>query len=533
MFDVMIIEDDQYVRERLKRMIEWEKRSVKFVCEAADGNTAKELYSIYRPQIIITDINIPMISGLDLMEELQKENPELLFIVITGYSDFELARRSVSLHAFSMLSKPIRPEVMNQCISEAVQHLENEREKKKEQDVMRKLVSDNLQQMQSFFMSELLRKEPVNEEISRAKMEQLKISCKGPRYAVATLAIHVPAEKMSQREELLFFLRDLADKYMNTEPLSSYNFLDSHFRLTCIISMEEENPDNLIEDLLLKISDQMNFIHSIGMYAGVGVKVGSIMQLHYSAQCALAALNYQSVFGEGNILHYKNMETIDSANVAKDTVYDHLLKLFRIRDFESISNCIANRIVMLQSDRENGKAMIRNFLFEYLTNILNEAKNLGMDQEKIGSYASIIVEIFQENDVEGVCVNNVLNLTRKLIEELNSTEMSNSNFLITKAKEYIRANLSDKNLDLEKCSEHVALSKHYFCKLFHKSENCNFNSFIRQERIKKAKELLLTTELKMYEISDQCGFTNSNYFSYVFKQETGEKPLDYQKKRRK
>ena len=61
----------------------------------------------------------------------------------------------------------------------------------------------------------------------------------------------------------------------------------------------------------------------------------------------------------------------------------------------------------------------------------------------------------------------------------------------------------------------------------------NFNTFLRQERVRKAKELLLTTELRIYEISEECGFSNANYFSYVFKQETGEKPLDYQKKHRK
>ena len=116
MFDLMIIDDDVYVRERLKAMIKWDSIPVRLVCEAGDGETGRELYSIYHPKIVITDIMIPIISGLDLVSEMLKEDPELLVIVVTGYNDFEFAKRALALGAFNLLSKPVFEDTKEQQI---------------------------------------------------------------------------------------------------------------------------------------------------------------------------------------------------------------------------------------------------------------------------------------------------------------------------------------------------------------------------------------------------------------------------------
>ena len=107
MFDVMIVEDDQQARERLKTIIDWKSLPIRLVCEAADSNTAIELYLLHRPKILITDIRIPIISGVDLAETLKQEDPDLQIIVITGYDDFEMARRSVNVGVVDLLRKPI------------------------------------------------------------------------------------------------------------------------------------------------------------------------------------------------------------------------------------------------------------------------------------------------------------------------------------------------------------------------------------------------------------------------------------------
>lgn len=105
MYKTMIIDDDAAVRERLKDIIDWQGLSLDLVCEAGDSDTAIEMYLLYRPKIIISDISIPRISGLELAEVMRKEDADIQFIIITGYHDFEWAKQSVRLGAIDLLSK--------------------------------------------------------------------------------------------------------------------------------------------------------------------------------------------------------------------------------------------------------------------------------------------------------------------------------------------------------------------------------------------------------------------------------------------
>jgi two-component system response regulator YesN len=125
MFDVMIIDDEISVRNRLIAMIDWEHLPVNLVCQAEDSEPARELYLLYRPKIIITDINIPIISGLALAEELRQLDPEIRFIVITGYNEFSWAQEAVKLGAVDLLSKPIFQRAINESLKKAVCYFEN------------------------------------------------------------------------------------------------------------------------------------------------------------------------------------------------------------------------------------------------------------------------------------------------------------------------------------------------------------------------------------------------------------------------
>ena len=130
MYKTMIIDDDAAVRERLKDIIDWQGLSLDLVCEAGDSDTAIEMYLLYRPKIIISDISIPRISGLELAEVMRKEDADIQFIIITGYHDFEWAKQSVRLGAIDLLSKPVFAETINASLQKAVRYFQAKQKKK-------------------------------------------------------------------------------------------------------------------------------------------------------------------------------------------------------------------------------------------------------------------------------------------------------------------------------------------------------------------------------------------------------------------
>ena len=156
MYKVMIIDDDAQVRERLKAIIDWKGLPIELISEAGDSDTALELYLIHRPKIIISDISIPVIAGLELAEIMRKEDPDLQFIIITGYSDFEWAKQSVRLGAIDLLSKPVFPDAINGSLRKAVEYFTAKHQKKSSVDFLQGLVDDNLPKMQESFMMNLI-----------------------------------------------------------------------------------------------------------------------------------------------------------------------------------------------------------------------------------------------------------------------------------------------------------------------------------------------------------------------------------------
>ena len=153
---------------------------------------------------------------------------------------------------------------------------------------------------------------------------------------------------------------------------------------------------------------------------------------------------------------------------------------------------------------------------------------MGLEMSQMECCASLLSQLFQKANIEE-CTNDVINLGENLLRKIQSQKMDNFNYLISMSKEYIQNNLGNKLLSLDHVSNHVGLSKNYFCMLFHQFVGISFSNYLKQERFNMAKKLLVTTNLRIFEISDVCGFSNTKYFSYAFKQAFGKTPVEYQK----
>ena len=525
MFKVMIIDDDCQVRNRLKSIIDWEHLPLELVCEAADSETAMELYLLHRPKIIISDINIPIISGLDLAAILRKEDPELQFIIITGYNDFELVRKSVELGAVDLLSKPILPETINKSLQNVVNLFVKKQQEQSSVHTLTQLVSDNLPQMQEIFMMNLISNPPENVTALEAQFRQLDIPLVGPYYAVVMLAVRSAAASINH-EALLLMLRDTLIANLKENLFSVLAYVDSHSRLNCIISASKRSPDNTLEEIFTQTREQLHFTTDTQLFVGIGPTVKTPGLLYESRSGALTALNYQCVLGNTAVMHYKNMEQMDTVFHSQETIQLRLLQLFRENDPDAIEAIIKSHICVLSTYGSTSGRSIQNFLFEYVQGITNEALRLGLTLERINSYVPTVMQLVQ-NVPDEANVDSVLKLTEQILSCLFQRHTNEGNRLVSIAKAYIQENLGDENLCLESVSDHICLSKIYFCKLFHQVEGISFNAYLKQERIEKAKQLLSNSSLKVFEISDQTGFSNAKYFSFAFKQVTGQTPLEY------
>lgn len=528
MFDIMIIDDDIQIRERLKSIIDWNGLPIHLVCEAADSETAEELYLIHRPKIIITDISIPIISGLDLAAKLQKEDPELQFIVITGFNDFDFVRKSVDVGAVDLLSKPIFPDAINNSIKKAVSYFQKKQEANSSVAFLQRLVSKNLPQIQETFLANLISNPPDPNANLQAQFRQLNIPCTGPYYAVVMLALQPSSQSDVSPETMLLLLRDTMSANFIAAGYQVVSYVDSHARLNCVVGSDREHPDNDIEEIVTRTHEHMLFLADSKLFAGIGPTVNALDQLYESRSGAMTALNYQCVLGDDSIMHFKNMERMDTIFHMQEGIYAYLLRMFRENNFQALSTALSNHVMIMAQYNGENHQKIQHFLFEYVQTITNEALRLGLTMERIDAYIPTMVQLLQKDDLN-MQVEHALRLTEQIMKHLSQRHTNESNHLINMAKEFISQNLGDENLCLESVSDHVGLSRIYFCKLFHQVENISFSAYLKRERINKAKYLLQNTNMKIFEVSDAVGFSNAKYFSFAFKQTVGITPGDFQK----
>lgn len=530
MYDLMIIDDDKAIIDHLKSMIEWDRLGLSLVCEAEDSDTALELYLIHHPKIIITDINIPTISGLKLAQKLNEIDPEIRFIIITGYNDFEYVKDSVALGAVELLSKPLLPHEVNGSLQKAIFYFDDLRSKQASAMALQQLLDENTPMLREKYVGYIFKTHSTIDATDiKKRLAALKLDIIGSFYAVILILPDLYRIPSQDIDLLLFSIKNISDEILSKTGFKIFSFTDDSYRLNCLVSWEFENGNEILEEAINKIYEKVNFFFQNKIFAGIGQPVTKITELSVSWNQALTALNYQDVLVTDTIINYKNIERLDAPIVTnKEQMIEELSKHFKMNHIKKISDLLNQYFASLVPDNSETIMKMREFSFKYISTIVAESLSLGINIESISDYSNIFAHIFSCKSILAL-KQYILELTEKLLEAIFQKRSDSKNQLIEMAKTFVDENLGNKNLNLDMVSNHISLSSIYFCKLFHKEEGISFNEYLNTVRIHQAKKLLAQTSKKVFEISYETGYGNPKHFNYVFKRIEGVTPLEYRK----
>lgn len=523
MMDVMLIDDDVAIRDYLRDIIAWEQLGLRLRCEAGDSETARELYQLHRPKIVITDINIPIISGLKLAKEFAAADPEVRIIVITGFGDFENVRDSVLLGAVDLLAKPIVPRELHESLQKAVDHFSRLRRQHHTELALGELLAENQSLLRERCVARLLQRPPEGGESKiRKQFELLSLSFK-ERYFAAVL-IKMEPENSGELGGAAFptAFKKLCETAFTANGFRIFSCFGAEDRLDCLVNWSFAQGDERMEAVLSKLLDETRFYFQAGFSASIGSPVEQLSQLYRSTEQALLAERLGDDSCQG-IVNYRNVGKVtpacgmDSAQTVKQLL-EHA-KNFRRAEFRNLLG-EAGAGANLNQHRE--------LALELLSQLAGVCFRSGTYPWSTVNYPDTIARIFgatAASDVRSI----LLEACEQLMDALYQQRAKSKNQLIRMAKTYIGENLGNPDLSLDAVSFHIGLSKIYFCQLFHKEEGISFNTYLNAQRIGRAKTLLLETGKKVFEISDEIGYSNPKYFNYVFKHAVGVSPLEYRK----
>lgn len=528
MYSIVILEDDYIVRKSLAGNVEWEKHGFIVKGVAEDGETGLELIKKYRPDIIVSDIKMPFVDGLEIARHVRDEYPESRVVLLTGYDEFEYIQEALRLRVYDYVMKPVEEEYLISVLKKAAEDINNQLKLKKQ-------LAESMPVLRQQFLSGLLAGRMKKEDI-RNELKFHEIQFEEGWFCVYTIKVDGYQEDPQSRNLSEFNILKLHIKNMlGTILHRPYEGLifDAGIRLVVIIRFSDCNGKQLLEKSM-EVGEMMLQEISCNLKTTITIGVGRVYfgydSIPVSYEESLAALEYRHIFGKGQILH------IDDTGFP--TVGGFMEFKGRDRDIAmKVKLGLAGEATGIMDDIEKELISKDYVSLEYIKLVAIEITFHIFKELENSAYSDAVrnvdfYEIYMELN-KSETINEIFSIVKGLINRfasfVNNQREKLQKSITEEAINYVEENYSNENLSLKDVSGHVHINPTYFSMIFKKEKGINFSDFLYEYRMKKAMEIIRNSDKKVYEVAEEVGYSNSQYFSVCFKKFTGMSPLEYRK----
>jgi len=523
----MIVDDEPEIRAHIKNSIQWDQLGLVLVGEAGDADIAMEIALLHRPQFVIMDICLPGKDGLSLATELVEQNPEVKLLVISGFQDFSYAQKAISIGASDYLTKPVVPGELNGALRKMVDSFETQKQEQQRMYAARQILEQNREMLSRWLLKMLLNGDH-NDITTPETLQQLNVLDMAPigEYCAVLMA----TERKKSAATLNSGVRSATVKQYLENRFQEAGFgvvcyFDDDMVLSVLMSSKTPIDADSLEELCIAAANELEFYFAQQYCIGIGAIVDSRLMIRESAASARRALQDSLMHLDEQVVSWQNIREKNVIPAQTQQLNRHgqsqLIACIREGNKDALDASVDELIRQMETEEER-----REFGIELLGNIAKECGELGVYPWKTIDYPQTVRQLFAVDDTRHF--SEILkSLCGRLIDLLRQRDTDVNRYLVVNAKKYIEANYSDNELSLEQVSNHVGLSKSYFCSLFHKVEGTTFKLYLMELRMRYARRLLASTDKKIYEISCAVGYSDTAYFNRVFKRINGVTPLQF------
>jgi two-component system response regulator YesN len=524
-YKLVIVDDEQTIREGLKNYVDWISLGFEVVACFEDGKEAIDYLQSNRVDVILTDIKMVEISGIELADYIYHNKPNIKVVFISGFKEFEFAKQAIAFDVVDYILKPIR-------IIEITRVFEN--------------IAKNLS-LEEYKTEIQLQKDKQIDEICDLLKEQF--------FRDLIMGALIDPLEIDKKIRLLGF-----DNTVGESPLSLIDIKLDNYREYLKTSWEygKDRLDNALRNLL-EGDNEFALVFTLGTspgcfkIIGIGNRIASIERIDTYARDYINAMkeNISSIFNmqleiveikgysdiyelskksNGIPISYMGSQIDDNSEIIlKDPILIEQQKMFKSSilsgDTTAVFSLLNNMIDKLKL---YPTSCIHNFIINLFIDLFNSLSSIDINIQKVRQ------EKFDYSKlVKTVSLAEIKEWTREmaeiLMEQVLPDSENSSTLFVRKALKYIKERF-DQDLSLDEVASHVYLNPAYFCRLFKQETGENFSNYLVDLRMKKAIEIMRNSNHKISELGTMVGYRNSKYFSRVFKNYTGYTPSHYQLK---
>jgi len=517
LYKMILVDDEDDVRGRILSKIKPEY-GFDVIGKAGNGYDALELIETHRPHVVLTDIKMPFINGIELAKILRRDYPTTKVAFISGYDEFEYAREAIDLNVFSYLMKPITSTDIEEFLQKLKRSLDQEVDFLSNAKSIESRYKESIPILvNSYLNNYILKKELDTDDIS--KLETYGLDLSNGNYIVGNISMN----GSNEMEEPKLFIKSLIDNVFKNFKYS-INFLTPD-NVVFIVADDFIKAGREIDLQAFEILKYAEEYRQMDIKIGVSKVFNNFKNFPKAYSESDQALRHSKYFNMGQIIYFEDIEDIKKRNIVIDendlSELEYSLKYGEENEIRIILNRLLNKFDVEETvivDHRLFNIKLVNLLIDFAINlnvnlgelddhdILEELKKISDKEEYIDYMMKEIISIRELN------VKSQVNKTEKLIED---------------AIKYIEENYSDPSISLESVSEYLNISVSYLSMLLSKLKGISFNKYLVKVRMEKAKELLKFTLEKVVNVATLCGYNEVYYFSHSFKKYTGMSPKEF------
>ena len=535
MVKLFLVEDEKIMRDGIKKHIDWKGEDIDFVGEASDGELAYPQILKSKPDILVTDIKMPFMDGLELSKLVKKELPETRIIILSGYDEFKYAQEAVSIGVEEYLLKPISPAKLLETIKTVQKKIEESRKSESalEEWSREEILERNAIEQQKLFRALVSGQMSMTELVEAGR--KLEMDLMASFYEISIFNFTLPGETGdAYSEKQNAFGSQVLDEIDEIDGCFLFDRGTEGFAILTLGETEEmvrKKDDEAIQ----RIIEAAESIEEGNYFVGVGTPVNRLSSLGNSYDDANRAFSYRYFREPNQVVYASRLVNTGGSNVDVDVsmvasnekskgVYE---KFLRSGSADEVHHFI-HEIFSSFGEKNINSMLFLNYItmdlyfatISFIQDLGYKASDVSEEFEDINSAIKTIgnykdAEAYLERGLEGA------------IALRDSNSVKKYSVILKKVMAYIDENFDKDDISLNTVASIANISPNHFSTIFSSEVGVTFIEYLIGKRMERARELLMTTNMRSSEIAYKVGYKDPHYFSYMFKKTQGMTTREY------
>ncbi|NQD65422.1 response regulator [Bacillus haikouensis] len=517
---VIMVDDEIQIRKGLKWKVDWDEEGFVIAGEASNGKEALQVIEEVMPDLVLTDVRMPVLDGMQLVKVLSDKYPVIKVIVLSGYADFEYVRSSLVEGVKDYLLKPVDPEELTAALRKSKSEIEAEKQRRMERDRMNQLHSEEMREQ---YLLHLVKDEWAGMNISGERLSQLKLDVlAGEDIVVQFITVEIRSMDREQVKELFLPFKMLC-RELSYEHEGIMSFYDTSYPNMIHFLCHHHSGENQVPIFIQELQKSVSTYLNLETVIGLGKVVRGLSQLKNGYISAVLSWSQSSADATSQLIDgTTSKQTIEFTDDAEWKLSNSMeqgeFENFQRHLLTTLAECDRQSVMSYSFAASRVLFMLESIARKY--DLYTEEM-----KKKMWNCQLCIWELTSRERVKG----ELLELARMIAEKVSETRhSSNGTAIVENVRQYMDRHYANE-ISLTSLADQFHINSAYLSEMFKELVGQNFSDYLVNLRMDKARSLLMDEQLKIIEIAHLVGYSNSGYFSTVFKKRFGQKPLDYRK----